>query len=73
LVEGSAEGNDMIEKFRQFLIETKGELGKITWPTREELRESTIVVIATVFVITMFIGVVDQFFNWTMKLVFGNL
>jgi len=63
----------MIEKFRQFLIETRGELGKITWPTREELRESTIVVIATVFVITIFIGVVDQFFNWTMKLVFGNL
>jgi preprotein translocase subunit SecE len=35
-------------------------MSKVSWPTREELRESTLVVIVMVFVIAIFIGIVDR-------------
>jgi len=57
----------MIQKLVIFLKETRAELGKITWPTRSELRESTIVVIITVIIITIFIGAVDWVFSEAMK------
>lgn len=49
----------MFEKLKRFLREVRVELTKVTWPTMEELRGSTGVVIITVLVLTAFIGVVD--------------
>lgn len=57
----------MLERLGTFMKEVRGELAKITWPTRPELRESTVVVIVTVILITIFIGAVDQVFNFLMK------
>jgi preprotein translocase subunit SecE len=34
-------------------------MAKVTWPTREELRGSTIVVIVAVIIMAVFIGSVD--------------
>ena len=36
------------------------EMNKVSWPSRNELRESTLVVIVMVFLISIFIGVVDR-------------
>jgi preprotein translocase subunit SecE len=47
------------DKIRTFLTEVKSETKKITWPKPEELKESTTVVIVAVFVITVFISIVD--------------
>ncbi len=58
----------MFERFMEFLKESRAELGKITWPTRDELRESTWVVIVSAIAITVFIGLVDQVFNYLLKL-----
>ncbi len=49
----------MFEKIKRFLKEVKVELTKVTWPTMQELRGSTGVVIITVLVLTIFIGIVD--------------
>jgi preprotein translocase subunit SecE len=49
----------MFEKLKKFLKEVRVELTKVTWPTASELRGSTGVVIATVLVVTLFIGLVD--------------
>ena len=49
----------MFEKLRKFLKEVRVELTKVTWPTFSELRGSTGVVIATVLILTLFIGLVD--------------
>ena len=62
----------MIERIRLFLSETRTELKKVTWPTREELRESTIVVIVSTFIVTIFVGVVDQILSRIIRLVFGS-
>jgi len=61
----------MIERIRLFLSETRTELKKVTWPTREELRESTIVVIVSTFIVTIFVGVVDQIISRIVQLVLG--
>ena len=42
---------------RQFLCEVRGELRKVAWPTRQEVINSTIVVlIAVVFMTTLIFG-----------------
>ena len=46
-------------KIRVFLSEVKAETKKVTWPKLSELKESTTVVIITVFLITAFIAVID--------------
>jgi len=61
----------MMERLKIFLTETRTELKKVTWPTREELKESTRVVIISTILVTIFIGVVDQILSRIVKLVFG--
>ena len=63
--------NAFIEKIKVFLAETRTELKKVTWPTREELRESTRVVIVSTILVTIFVGIVDQILNRIIRLVFG--
>jgi preprotein translocase subunit SecE len=50
----------MIEKIRTYFREVWLEMGKVTWPTREELKESTMVVIVASIIVTAFIFVVDR-------------
>lgn len=61
----------MIEKLKLFFSETRTELKKVTWPTRQELKESTIVVIVSTFIVTIFVGVVDQIISRVIRLVLG--
>jgi preprotein translocase subunit SecE len=51
--------NIMLNKVKEFFREVKVELKKVVFPTREELVGSTWVVIITVFVISMFLGIID--------------
>jgi preprotein translocase subunit SecE len=50
----------MIERIRTYLREVWLEMGKVTWPTRDELKESTLVVIVASVIVTAFIFVVDR-------------
>jgi preprotein translocase subunit SecE len=49
----------MIAKLRNFFLEVKGEMAKVTWPTREELIGSTGVVLMTMLILSTFIGLTD--------------
>ncbi|MBN1871696.1 MAG: preprotein translocase subunit SecE [Candidatus Omnitrophica bacterium] len=49
----------MANKITNFLREVKIELSKVTWSTRSELIASTIVVITSVIILTMFIALCD--------------
>ncbi len=46
-------------KWIQFLREVKIELSKVTWPSRKQTIGSTVVVLVFVFIIAMFLGLVD--------------
>jgi len=60
----------MFEKLKNYLGETRIELKKVTWPTKDELKESTRVVVIASFLLTVFIGVIDQILSSIIKLVF---
>jgi preprotein translocase subunit SecE len=62
--------DEMFEKLKKYLFETKIELQKVTWPKVEELKESTRVVIIATFILTAFIGIIDQVLNRIVTLVF---
>jgi preprotein translocase subunit SecE len=49
----------MFNKVVQFLKEIRVELGKVTWPSRNELIGSTIVVVVVSLILSLFTGVVD--------------
>lgn len=49
----------MIGGMAQFIRETRQELKKVSWPSREELVGATGVVIFTTFILAVFVGGVD--------------
>jgi len=61
----------MIEKIKNYLLETRTEMKKVTWPTKDELKESTRVVVVATIILTIFIGAVDQILSRIVKLIFG--
>jgi preprotein translocase subunit SecE len=56
LVEGR---KGVVARFVDFLREVRGEIQKVTWPTREELRKATIVIVIFVAVLGVVIGLLD--------------
>ena len=57
-----------MQRLISFLKEARAELGKVTWPTRKELMESTVLVIVSVIAMSIFIGAVDFVFNQLLQL-----
>jgi preprotein translocase subunit SecE len=49
----------VIERVREFVREVIAEFRKVTWPSRQELINSTAVVVVLTAVISVFLGVVD--------------
>ncbi len=49
-----------LTSFRTFLDEVMTEMRKSTWPARDELIESTVIVIISVILIGAFVGVSDK-------------
>ena len=49
----------MITKAIQFLSEVKGEINKVTWPSKKEAMGGTAVVLVVVFLMALFLGLVD--------------
>jgi preprotein translocase subunit SecE len=64
-------GEGMFEKISRFLSETRAELRKVTWPTRDELIASTKIVIIATLVVTVFIGVIDQILTLIIRRLLG--
>ena len=58
---------------RAFLADVRVELTKVTWPTWEELRGQTIVVVIAVLMIAAFVGLVDVILSNTIKLLVSRL
>jgi preprotein translocase subunit SecE len=55
---------------REFAKEVQVEFSKISWPSRNELRDSTLVVILTVLLVAAFIGLVDMALNTVVGLLY---
>jgi preprotein translocase subunit SecE len=54
---------ELMNKAQSFLAEVRAEAYKVSWPSRDEVRQSTIVVILAVWIMAAFIFVVDWILN----------
>jgi len=59
----------MIKKAANYLKDVKTEMAKVSWPTREELYESTIIVIVLSIILAIFIFGVDQALSNMLKVI----
>jgi len=64
-------GKVIIQNVTQFLKEAKVELKKVTWPTPKQTVASTSVVIIIVFIVAIYLGIVDFALAKLVKFVLG--
>jgi preprotein translocase SecE subunit len=58
-------------KVRTLAEEVASELGKVTWPTRDEVVNGTFVVLVTTFAATVFFALMDRFWGFVTNWVYG--
>ncbi|HZK11076.1 MAG TPA: preprotein translocase subunit SecE [Atribacterota bacterium] len=59
---------NFFNKINIFLKEALAELKKVIWPTRKDLKNSTVIVISFIIIVSIFIGLVDIFFTKILTL-----
>ena len=55
---------------RRFARDVRGELKRVSWPDRDQLRQSTAVVLIIVIVLALYVAAVDFVFQSLVRLVF---
>ncbi len=50
-----------------FIDETKEELKKVVWPSRQQLISESIAVVLMVVLVATIISLVDHFFSWVAR------
>jgi preprotein translocase subunit SecE len=50
---------DFLRRAQEFVREVMAEFRKVAWPSRQELINSTVVVITVTVVVSLFLGAVD--------------
>jgi preprotein translocase subunit SecE len=66
--EASQEKENRIVKY---LRETRAELRKVTWPTPDEARNLTVIVLVVTVVMSLFLGLLDVIFSGLIGLIVG--
>ena len=62
----------MKEKITEFINGVTKEMKKVTWPTKDELRDSTTIVLASTVILAIFVALVDTLLTQIMKLLLGT-
>ena len=52
------------DRFVHFLKETRIELRKVVWPTRQETAKTTGIIMIAVVIVAIFLWIIDAFFTW---------
>jgi preprotein translocase SecE subunit len=60
-----------VKRLRQFTKESWSELKKVTWPSRIQVRNLTILVFVISFVVGVYITVADSLFNVVVQFLAG--
>jgi len=55
-----------------FIIESRQEVRKIVWPTRDETVRTTLLVFAMVFIVGFVLWLLDMFLFWGVRLLTGQ-
>jgi preprotein translocase subunit SecE len=60
-----------VTRIRRYLDEVWSELKKVSWPTRDQVRNLTVLVFAISFVVGIYITVLDQVFRGAITVLQG--
>ena len=60
----------MKTKIINFFSDIVKEMKKVTWPKKEELKESTMVVVITSLVFAVFVYLIDKIISEGLKVIF---
>jgi preprotein translocase subunit SecE len=55
-----------------FVLESKQEVRKVVWPTREETFRTTLLVFGMVFLVGLILWLLDMFLFWGVRLLTGQ-
>jgi preprotein translocase subunit SecE len=58
-----------VSRLRQFIKESWSELKKVSWPTRLQVRNLTILVFVVSFVVGLYITVADTMFDYVIRFI----
>ena len=58
-----------MKRIRRYIAESYSELKKVVWPTREQVRNLTVLVFAISFVVGLYISVLDRVFVGLLNLI----
>jgi preprotein translocase subunit SecE len=58
---------ELFQMLKTFLGEVQAELKKCSWPTRQELFGSTMVVVISVLIIGLFVGLSDMVLTFVLQ------
>ena len=61
-----------MSRLRRFFDEAWSELKKVSWPTREQVRNLTVLVFVVSFVVGLYITVLDAGFTQVVKVLVGG-
>jgi len=56
----------------QFIGESKQEMRRVVWPTRDETFRTTILVFAMVFIVGLILWLLDMFLLWAIQLLMNQ-
>ena len=63
-----------MKKIVAYIKDSYNELvHKVTWPTREELAGSTVIVLIASLIIALIVFGMDSLFEWILKILYGIL
>jgi preprotein translocase subunit SecE len=65
-------GPSIAERVGRYLREIRAEMNRVTWPTRQELIASTLVVLVVVTIMALYLGAWDAVFSWLFQRVLGR-
>jgi len=69
-VEKSVATTSQMDRLVQFLKEVRNEVARVTWPTGNEVKGATVVVIVVCIIVAFVIWTVDKTINLGMNLIF---
>jgi preprotein translocase subunit SecE len=69
--EGKAVAVKRPNRIKKYFQETVGELRKVTWPTRKEATNLTLIVLVVTLTMGLFLGLLDYLFSRFFVLLFA--
>lgn len=59
----------IVTRIAEYFKDTRGELRKVTWPTREQATKLTLIVLAVTATMALFLGTLDYIFATLVRLI----